>query len=143
MNLREFEEGTDSINTSQKTEQDEISNQQVTGDIPEKDFGGLRARARPLWDDERVGGEEVQAEHITLLSLLAGRRKKKGKKSSEGRARGNVNIGDLNMFLFDLRAKARRREDAVEGTEREKLMDEFSRGGNRGQDKSTNGRNST
>lgn len=61
MNLREFEEGTDNINTSQETEQDEINNQQVTGDIPEKDFRGLRARARPLWDDERVGGEEVQA----------------------------------------------------------------------------------
>lgn len=36
------------------------------------------------------------------------------------------------MFLFDLRAKARRREDAVEGTERGKLMKEFSRGSNRG-----------
>lgn len=36
------------------------------------------------------------------------------------------------MFLFDLKAKARRREDVVKGTERGKLMEEFSRGGNRG-----------
>lgn len=45
-----------------------------------------------------------------------------------------VDTGDLSMFMFYLRAKARRREDAVEAREG-KFMEEFSRGCDRGWDK--------
>lgn len=40
-----------------------------------------------------------------------------------------VDPGDLSIFVFDLRAKGKRRGVAGEDTEREKFMEEFSRRG--------------
>lgn len=40
-----------------------------------------------------------------------------------------VDPGYLSIFVFDMRAKGRRKGDAGEDTEREKFMEEFSRRG--------------
>lgn len=40
-----------------------------------------------------------------------------------------IDPGNLNIFVFDLRAKGRRRENAGKDTERETFIEEFSRGG--------------
>ena len=94
-----------------------------------------------------MGGEDVEAEHTTLLSLLKGREEKR--KKGKGRLRDGlvcvcvcVDPGDLSLFEFDPRARATSREDAVEGSERRKFMEGLSRGGDRGWDEEYGWRNS-
>lgn len=60
---------------------------------------------------------------------LAEKRRKEGE-SSAGTVWSTVDTEDLHMFVFDLRAAARK--GAGEDTEREKFTEEVSRGGDRG-----------
>lgn len=66
----------------------------------------------------------------TSLCWSFGREEKKGgRESSAGTVWSAVDTEDLHMFVFDLRAAARK--GAGEDTEREKFTEEVSRGGDR------------